>query len=384
MTPFEIATGWLFGHGTALPLPREMQPHPRAVLDEILRPALQAERCHVLFSGGRDSSVVLACAIALARREGLPIPSPVTRVFPEDPATSEEDWQRQVLAHLDVSDWVRLEIHDELDVVGPIAQSGLIEHGVVFPSTAYPQAFTFQQLAGGNVLTGEGGDEVFGAQRITPVVALLRRRRRLSPDLVLASARALAPAPIRRRAASREAVATGAYDWLVPAARADARALRAHDAGAEPLWWADGVRHLLRSRSREVGMANLAAVARGVGVQLLHPLMDPRFVASVAMWGGRLGPVGRTETMLRLFGDLLPEQVLRRVTKATFNATAVNRHSAEFIRGWNGDGLDTSLVDVDVLRAHWAEPAPLPATLSLLQQAWLSSNSSRAERVFPA
>lgn len=384
MTPFEIVAGWLFGIG---PMPMTMRgpaAHPRAALDDVLRAALQAGPCYVLFSGGRDSSAVLACAAALAQRESLALPVPVTRVFPDDPATSEEQWQRQVLDHLGIVEWLRIEIHDELDVVGPLAQAGLLRHGVVYPPTAYPQAFTLQQLAGGTVLTGEGGDEVFGAQRITPVTALVRRRRRVSRELLGASARALSPAPLRRHAAVRDARVADAYAWLAPAARAEAIELRARDARAEPLWWADGVRHLVRARGRQVGLANLAAVAHEVGVRLVHPLMEPAFVGAVAAWGGRLGPVGRTEAMLRLFADLLPEQVLRRVAKATFNATALNRHSKEFLRDWDGSGLEPQLVDVDVLRARWAEAAPLPATLPLLQKAWLSTRSGPAAGAGPA
>jgi asparagine synthase (glutamine-hydrolysing) len=289
-----------------------------------------------------------------------------------------------VLEHLGVSDWLRIEIHDELDVVGPFARPGLIEHGVVYPPTAYPQAFTLRQVNGGTVLTGEGGDEVFGAQRITPVTALLRRRTRPSRELLVAVAEALAPPSARRRAAMREAMAIDAYDWLAPAVAAEARAFRARDAAAQPLRWADGVRHLLRGRSRQVGMANLAAVAHEVGVHLVHPLMEPAFVEAVATWGGPFGPVGRSDTMVRLFSDVLPERVLRRVGKATFNATAVNRHSREFLAGWDGVGLDPALVDVDALRARWAQPAPLPATLALLQQAWLSTQSPLTAPAAPA
>lgn len=384
MTPFEVAAGWLFGVDSMPSNSHGADVSPQAVLADILLPVLQAGPCHVLFSGGRDSSVVLASAASIARREGLPMPVPVTRVFPGDPAASEEAWQRQVLEYLEISEWVRIEVHDELDVVGPLAQAGLQVHGVVYPPTAYPQAFTLGRLAGGVVLTGEGGDEVFGAQRVTPITALLRRRRRLSRELLLACAQALSVARVRRNAVIREALASDSYDWLRPAARDKAVALRAADAAAEPLWWADGVRHLLRSRARQVGLANLAAVAREAGVRLLHPLMDVRFTEAVAKWGGRFGPVGRSEAMVRLFGDLLPEQVLRRVAKATFNATAVSTYSRDFLRNWDGAGLDPEVVDVDVLRARWAEAAPLPGTLPLLQQAWLSSHSGHAQGVTPA
>ena len=68
---------------------------PREALDDAIRPALVDGPCYVTFSGGRDSSAVLAAATALARREGHALPVPVTRVYPDLPDTDESDWQRR-------------------------------------------------------------------------------------------------------------------------------------------------------------------------------------------------------------------------------------------------------------------------------------------------
>src|ERR1700749_707865 len=59
----------------------------REALESVIRPALERSPCLVSFSGGRDSSAVLAAAAALARREGLPLPIPATIVFPAAAAT---------------------------------------------------------------------------------------------------------------------------------------------------------------------------------------------------------------------------------------------------------------------------------------------------------
>jgi hypothetical protein len=46
----------------------------RGVLEELISPALERPPCVIGFSGGRDSSSLLALATHLARREGLPMP----------------------------------------------------------------------------------------------------------------------------------------------------------------------------------------------------------------------------------------------------------------------------------------------------------------------
>ena len=79
LSPLEIAAG--------VPLP-EREPRtrlertdlaPRAALDQAILSGLQRAPCVVSFSGGRDSSLVLAAAVDAARRHGLPLPVPVTR-----------------------------------------------------------------------------------------------------------------------------------------------------------------------------------------------------------------------------------------------------------------------------------------------------------------
>ena len=55
---------------------------PRAAFEAAILPGLRRSPCLVSFSGGRDSSAVLATATAVARREGLPLPVPITHRFP--------------------------------------------------------------------------------------------------------------------------------------------------------------------------------------------------------------------------------------------------------------------------------------------------------------
>src|SRR2546421_508967 len=130
LNPFEIATGLVFGNEAS---PRRRAAHgtdPLEALGEAIRPALLRPPCLVTFSGGRDSSSVLAVATHLARREGLPLPIPATNIFPEVGSSDESVWQEQVIRALELDDWIRLEHIDELDCVGPVAARILKRHGV--------------------------------------------------------------------------------------------------------------------------------------------------------------------------------------------------------------------------------------------------------------
>lgn len=108
MTPLEIASGWVGGLDPPPEETSEVPAHPLEALKAILLPALERQPCAVAFSGGRDSSAILAVAVDLARREGLPLPVPVTNVFPDAPETDELVWQELVIRHLALGEWERL------------------------------------------------------------------------------------------------------------------------------------------------------------------------------------------------------------------------------------------------------------------------------------
>lgn len=54
--------------------------------------------CLLAFSGGRDSSALLAVAVSVAHREGLPLPIPL--IYPGVAGTDESSWQYMILDHL--------------------------------------------------------------------------------------------------------------------------------------------------------------------------------------------------------------------------------------------------------------------------------------------
>jgi asparagine synthase (glutamine-hydrolysing) len=73
-----------------------------------------------------------------------------------------------------------------------------------------------------------------------------------------------------------------------------------------------------------------------------------------------------------VFSPLLSDDVLRRVSKATFAGVFWGPASREFAAEWDGAGLDARWVDADTLRAAWLEPTPVYGSALPLHAAWLA------------
>ena len=159
----ELATGLLLGDDPDKhPAPGTCQGSSLAeALATTILPALQRPPCCVSFSGGLDSSVILATAVDLAVRHGLPLPIPITLRFPGVASAMESTWQEQVISHLRLADWVKMDFTSELDALGPIAGPALRRFGVLTPPNWYADQPMIQAAAGGSLLTGIGGDEIF-------------------------------------------------------------------------------------------------------------------------------------------------------------------------------------------------------------------------------
>lgn len=376
MDPLEIAGGWVNGYEPDPPLPADPPRSPLRALEDVLRPHLTRYPCMIAFSGGRDSSVLLAAAVSTARREGLPLPVPVTLTYPGAPATEEAEWQRLVLEHLGVTEREVIVVGDEHDAVGPVAAPLLLRHGVVWPPNFTPTWRMMDLARGGSLLTGESGDEVFGLKRITPVTKVLKARGRADRRVYPYAVRALAPAPLRRRAALRQRYRR---PWLrepVEAllARRDADDVAAHGLHAGRQAWQFASRRCVRH-----GYDTMRLLGAEIDVEYLQSFGEPGFVASVAAAAGFWGWTGRTATMRHLFGDLLPRAVLERRTKADFTGAVFGEHTREFARGWDGGGVDPKLVDPVVLRESWLSPHPHAPSMALLQQAWLASRRAAGQ-----
>jgi hypothetical protein len=374
LTELERATGLVIGpdaDGPKLP-PAPRGVTPREALADSIRSALQRPPCMVLFSGGRDSSALLATAADLAQKERMPAPVALTYRFPGEMARAgESPWQELVVAHARVEDWIRIEVTDELDCLGPIGLDVLRRHGLIFPTAPHNLIPALRLCGGGSLLTGIGGDEILG--RRSHVADVLAGRVRPVPRDVARIAIAIGPRGVRRARARRQA--PNFVNWLTPAGRAAFESQWGEVVADNPLAWGTGIRWTWRSRSHQIAFASMDVLAGEHDVQLRHPFVSPRFVSVYARAGGIRGYAGRTEVMRMLFAGILPDEINTRPTKAVFGQPHWTHYSQDFARSWNGEGVNPDLVDVDVLRRLWGDTEPPPGpTLILLKQAWMASS----------
>jgi asparagine synthase (glutamine-hydrolysing) len=370
LTPLEISSGLVLPPRRRPPALPAGDSTPRAAFEAAILPALRRTPCLVSFSGGRDSSAVLATATAVARREGLPPPVPVTHRFPSATGTQETEWQEQVVGHLGLDDWIRIDAAGDLDCVGPVATTVLRRHGLLWPCNAYFHEPIFEAAAGGAVITGVGGDEAFSPSSWARAFDVMRLRARPGPRNLMHVAFALSPQVVKRTAIRRWLPEL--CPWLRPAARGRIEAFIAAESASEPLRWRRRYRELADSGYMEVSLGSLAELASAHEVELAHPFHDARFLAALAGLPRGERPASRSEAMTMLVGDLLPDALLNRSTKARFDEVFWTEHSRELVADWNGEGVDPELVDLDRLRAEWSQPTPQAHTFTLLQSVWLT------------
>jgi hypothetical protein len=373
-SPLEVAAGRMFGeHGGAPGIAHadDRGRTPLAALEEAMLPALERAPCLVSFSGGRDSSTVLAAATRTARREGLPPPVPVTLRVRDAPRAEESAWQERVVRHLGLRDWELLEAGEDMDRLGPFSLSVLRRHGVLYPPNTFLQLPLLEAARGGCLLSGLGGDELFASWRWRNHADALARRRRRTPGDVLRLAYAASPRTVRDLREARRYRLVG-LDWLRPEAARSASRLVAAARAEQPRSWARWVDWFARRRSVCASRWSLSLLALDADTVLVHPLLDPGFLAALARTGGRLGLGDRTAGMRALFGELLPDDVLARPTKAEYGEAFWGAGTREFAAGWTGAGVDPALVDVTALKREWLKPRPHEDSAMLLHSAWLA------------
>jgi hypothetical protein len=383
LTHLEIASGLVFGvEATALAGDRrDPRSSTRAALEAAVLPALRRPPCVVSFSGGLDSSVVLAIASSVARREGLPLPFALTLRFPGIAEADESSWQEAVLAVVPVGDWERVELHDELSVVGPVAADVLRRHGLLWPFNAYVHVPVFDRARGGAVLTGVGGDELFVRSRWERLAAIAAREAHPKlRDLPLV-ALALTPRPLRAMALERRSPPD--LPWLSVQARKQLAYSWAAEAGAEPRSASRRASWRLRLRSLRMVTRSLGALAVDRDVEVLHPLANPAVAIALARDRATVD-AGRGERLRAIVGDLLPAQLFERRTKASFNAAFWDDGARRLAGDWSGQGVDPELVVVDRVREAWLADVPDGRTFTLLQSFWLDRRrAAEASRAAP-
>ncbi len=166
LEPLEAAAGFPIGTEATsrfaiTPTDRE----PLEALIDVAAEILARGPTYVAFSGGRDSSAVLAATVVAARRHGLPDPIPITQRFTDAPSTEEDSWQQSVVDRLGLTRWEVIEIAEELDLLGQIARSALLAHGLMWPPNSYFLVPMLERAHSGTLMTGIDGDGIFGAWR---------------------------------------------------------------------------------------------------------------------------------------------------------------------------------------------------------------------------
>jgi asparagine synthase (glutamine-hydrolysing) len=313
----------------------------------------------------------LAAAVHVARREGLPEPIPVTLRYPGIAASTENEWQEQVVSHLGLKDWEHIEIRGELDYIGEIAQDLFARHGLQYPVNIQTMVPVARIARGGSVLTGFDGDGLFTWRwwQLGDVVA--RRAKRRSRDL-LRVAYAYGPAAVRYARMRRTEAAP--LPWLTPAAEKAFLDRWIRAAAQEPARWEPRIRWWSRKRDHWLVRREIDKLGPDHDVVFSHPLLDGRFLAALAQAGGPTGLGDRTRIMQMLFGGLLPDAVITRRTKATFAEPFWAEHTREFTSRWDGEGADPALIDIPKLKEIWRTESPAAArTGNLVRYFWLRS-----------
>lgn len=321
---------------------------------------------------------MLAAATQMAREGGLPDPVPVTWRSTGVPTNDESAWQEAVVGELGLQDWIKLETGDDLDFVGPVAAAATLRHGRLYPPNAHLHEPLAAQARGGSLLTGLGGDQVFGLWRWSRAASVLGRRAAPAPADIPRIALAWSPPTLRRRLEARRATAAPP-PWLTPqAAQAVSRRLAAQ-AASEPPTWPERLAWQASRRWLALGLDCMAQLAADHDCELVHPLLDPGVLAAVGSAGGRFGFGSRAEALEALFPSLRPRSVVARRTKVHFNDVFAREPSRAAAARWNGSGLDPSIVDASALRAVWRERVPIRSAL-LLQQVALEPGAATASR----
>src|SRR6202035_5795669 len=165
--------------------------------------------------------------------------------------------------------------------------------------------------------------------------------------------------------------------WLRPAARRLVRHRASTWLADQPVRFDELVRRWWwTSRYFQHGSSSLELLAGDFDVAAVFPFMDPMVLDALAVERGRQGFASRGAAMESLFGDLLPERVISRPTKAIFDGALVGPMTRSFIHKWSGDGdFDHSVVDAAALHQAWGADAVDMRSLGLLQQIWLSTGA---------
>lgn len=350
----EIGSGIVFGFGP--PIPEAIQSRtPGEALESVILAQLTRTPCGVAFSGGRDSSAVLAAAVATARKHGTADPVPVTLRYPDVESTNEVAYQESVIRHLGLKNWIRIEPRGRLDILSGAATELTMRHGLLYPGNIHLLVPVFEAVSGGALLTGIGGDEVLDGHRDHDLAAMVCGRARPTTQLARSLAkRYIAQGRIRRQMGGQ---ISGSFPWLTPDAAKTTIELLIDDQLEGSLFanrYLDAT--VIRARYLHRAQSDMQIVASDFSVNMVNPLLDTEFVSAIAHDVGRVGVATRTEMMHRYFDTLLPREIVERSTKATFDDVLWTEATTADALSLPVEPLE-SIVDTQGLRGLWQSDA---------------------------
>ncbi|MGD0391389.1 MAG: asparagine synthase-related protein [Acidimicrobiales bacterium] len=375
LSELEVAAGLVVGQADGPHFTADHSVHPIAALRELATTLLAIPPCVVAFSGGRDSSALLAVLLDVARLEGLDEPIAVTARWDDDEASGESAWQEEVVRAIGVDRWEIIRPGTDLDLLGDEAAGVLDRLGLVWPAPAHALIPMIRLAAGGVFLSGEGGDEAFGLWPYGRLWADIRARRVPRRSDLCSLALGCTPRALRRRHWQRSQPPY--QTWLQPSALARLAEDQAEDQADDPLRWDRYQVVSRRRRATELTLGTLERLCALHSSRFAAPFTDERFLSALAAWGGPLGRGDRTAVMTALFSDVLPGTVVARTSKASFGAVFWGPACRRFAEEWDGTGLSPELVDPEALRRAWLAPVPVYGAALPLHAAWLYERRAR-------
>ena len=291
LTELEVATGHVLGQVDA-PWPEGpgTEGGPLDVLFDEARRILGGGRCAVAFSGGRDSSALLACFLHVARRDGFEEPTAITARWPGNAAAEESEWQDHVARGLKVKRWEIITPGTDFDLLGPLATGLLRAFGLLWPAPAAVFLPMIDTVGDGTLVTGDGGDEVFGLWGLGRIWSKVKQGRGLRSAVRPVLGGAL-PDRLRRLRALSGAEAY--QSWLTPEAwTAQREVLAAEAVAVAPLWWPDYLHAVNSDRGLRVAERAYATICASRGGSLATPLKSPPFLFGAGSFRGPVRPRG--------------------------------------------------------------------------------------------